>query len=337
MNTYINTNENKLIDTHISLVVDMYGCPNRCKHCWLGTLPNNKMPDGIDEHIVNLFKSRFRNVTFYGWLREPDFCNNYRQRWSKDNDLSSVKPQRFELASFWRIVRDESYINFLKEVGVTKVQLTFFGMKGMTDKYVGRVGAFEELLKASDLLSQNGILPRWQLFINQENKEEIVDLLLLAKSKNIQEIFVHAGSCDGNNRNLYDIRINKNCIPTEVIPYYWDYEHILSEKECCQLLKDDMSHFIPDADELVINVTSDLNLYFNYTGIGPKWLIGNIYKDSFEQIVERILSKDIQAIKVAKQVTVKQLVERFGDFQSYKVFSLDDYKMYLLNRALEEN
>ena len=27
----------------ITVCLDMYGCPNRCKHCWLGTTPNGNM------------------------------------------------------------------------------------------------------------------------------------------------------------------------------------------------------------------------------------------------------------------------------------------------------
>ena len=51
-------------------------------------------------------------------------------------------PPRFELGSFWRLVRDPDYAGFLKEVGVNCVQRTFFGMEETTDRYVGRKGVF---------------------------------------------------------------------------------------------------------------------------------------------------------------------------------------------------
>ena len=28
----------------ILICLDMHGCPNRCRHCWLGTTPNGNMP-----------------------------------------------------------------------------------------------------------------------------------------------------------------------------------------------------------------------------------------------------------------------------------------------------
>ena len=40
----------------LTLVVDMYGCPNRCKHCWLGHMPNRTMSENSDTlHITRAF------------------------------------------------------------------------------------------------------------------------------------------------------------------------------------------------------------------------------------------------------------------------------------------
>ena len=103
----------------LALVVDMYGCPNRCRHCWLGRLPNIPPENGADEMLVNSFRPHFEQIEYYSWLREPDFCGEYRARWERDKALSvNCEPQRFELASFWRLVRDGEYAKFLREVGV---------------------------------------------------------------------------------------------------------------------------------------------------------------------------------------------------------------------------
>ncbi len=37
--------ENHINDKSITLCVDLYGCPNRCKHCWLGHMPNRYLED----------------------------------------------------------------------------------------------------------------------------------------------------------------------------------------------------------------------------------------------------------------------------------------------------
>ena len=63
------------------LAVDMYGCPNRCGHCWIGHMPNRRMEEGADAWIVDYFKPFFHQIAYYSWLREPDFCDDYRARW----------------------------------------------------------------------------------------------------------------------------------------------------------------------------------------------------------------------------------------------------------------
>lgn len=324
-------------DRHLTVCLDMRGCPNRCRHCWLGDLPSRKIEEGYDEFVVESFKRHFPNLTFYSWLREPDYCPDYKQRWIKDNALSSVKPERFELASFYKIARDEEYVNWLKKVGTKKVQLTFFGLERTTDDFIGRKGAYKELLKATKALQGHGIEPRWQIFLYQTNKQEAVALLDIARKMGVKDIFVHEGSCDGNNRKLYDIRIDKNGIPEPLSPYYLNYPALLSEKECIAKLNDDETPYVPHNEVgITLYITSDLNVYFNFTNPSPAWRMGNIEADGIDLIAEKALNEDILALRIAKTIPMKELVRRYGDANSDKVFSLDDYKMYLLNNYLNE-
>ena len=326
----------------------MYGCPNRCKHCWLGHMPNRKMEDGSDEWIENYFKPYFECICFYSWIREPDFCDDYRERWQKDLALSVDKmPERFELASFWRLVRDQQYVKFLKEVGVKTVQLTFFGLDALTDKYIGRKGAFQELLKATEILLENEIAPRWQTFIYEENKEELVALLRLSEQLKLKErcrafgaefnFFVHAGGCDGENRKQYEIWIEKEHIPEELIPYYLDYETLLTEKDGCELLKEDNTYNVPhNEDGIVLYVSNNYDVFFNFTHMSEEWKIGNLKTDNQEELIRRIVEEDIPALNMARRITMKELVAKYGNEQSNKAFQLEDYKDYLLNRYLED-
>lgn len=330
------------------LNVDMYGCPNRCRHCWLGHMPNQKMDDAAAEWIVEYFKPYFEKICFYSWLREPDFCDDYRQRWEKDKLLSvQSEPERFELASFWRLDRDPDYVKFLKEVDVKVVQLTFFGLEAMTDTYVGRNGAFKELLQATEILLANEIAPRWQAFIYEENKEEIVELLQLSRELKLTErcrefgaefkFFVHAGSCDGENRKQYPIWIEKNHIPEELKPYYLNFEELLTEKECCeQLMKDETPYVRHNGDEIVLLISNTYDVFFNFTHMSKEWKIGNLKTDEPAELVRRIVEEDTPALNLSGEITMKELVLRYGDFDSNKAFELGDYKDYLLNRYLEE-
>lgn len=332
----------------IYLVVDMNGCPNRCKHCWLSHMPNIKINDQDDQMIVDYFKEYADKIEYYSWLREPDYCLNYEERWNRDNQISiQTQPERFELASFYQIVRDPNYVKFLKKVGVKKVQLTLFGLKEMTDKYVGRKGAYEEILKATNILLDHQISPRWQAFINEENKDELIKLLDLIEELNLKDrckefneefkFFIHAGSCDGENRKLYPIRINKENIPEQLIDYYLDYKNIYTEQELYEQLKYSTEH--PQysyQEEVVLNISNQFDVYFNYTHMIGQWKIGNMKEISSQEMMRRIIEEDVEAIQLSKKITIGELVDKYGDSTSHKVFEKEDYIHYLFNQYLED-
>ena len=332
------------MDPMLNLVVDMYGCPNRCLHCWLGHMPNKQLPDETDKFIVDYFRPFFGRIAYYSWMREPDFCDGYRERWFRDIAVSvNAVPQRFELASFWRIARDGAYIPFLKEAGVKKVQLTLFGLNETQDRYVGRKGAFSEVMLATRRLIEGGIVPRWQCFINEENIREIEEVYVLygqikTESCPEMEFFVHEGSCDGENRRLYPIRIRKKHIPDSLVPVYLGYDELWEEKDCVkELLTCDSSPEYSLRGDVTLNVANTLDAYLNFTHLSAPWRVGNLKTDSPETLNGRLKTGDIPALRLAKRVTWKELVRRYGDADSEKSFSIDDYKMFLFNKYLEEN
>ena len=332
----------------LSLCVDLFGCPNRCGHCWLGHMPNRDMGQEADRWIVERFQPYYQQIEFYSWLREPDFCPDYRARWERDKALSvGCVPERFELASFWRLVRDPDYVNFLKELGVPAVQLSFFGLEQTTDRMIGRKGAFRELLEATELLLAHGIRPRWQAFLDEENREEVVSLLRLSERLELGprcealggafQFFVHAGSCDGENRKRYPIRIRKGHVPEELIPYYWGYDKLRSEAELYEALAEEQVPFVPRQEgSLVLYVSNTFDLYFNFTHMRPEWRIGNLREEPVEELIRRVREADTPALRRARDISLGELVKRYGDPSSERLFDREDYSMWLLNCHLEQ-
>ena len=88
----------------LSLAVDLYGCPNRCLHCWLGHMPNRDMGPGADAWIADRFRPYFDRIAFYSWVREPDFCPDYRTRWERDKALS-VNALSWPAIGVWSEIR----------------------------------------------------------------------------------------------------------------------------------------------------------------------------------------------------------------------------------------
>ena len=206
---------------------------------------------------------------------------------------------------------------------------------------MGRQGAYEEVLEATERLIRSGITPRWQCFLNEENREEIVQVLQMYEEIRRtkcpdMEFFVHEGSCDGENRKLYPIRIRKEHIPEELAPYYLDYGKLLTEEDCCRRLKNDLSHpAFPPGGEITLNISNTYDVYYNYTNMTPPWVIGNLKEDEPAELARRIVSGDTPALRRLESVTWAELVQLYGDFSSGRVFALDDYKMFLVNNWLE--
>ena len=52
--------------------------------------------------------------------------------------------------------------------------------------------------------------------------------------------------------------------------------------------------------------------------------------------MRRVIDEDIPALMLSKTITIKELIKKYGNKGSDKVFSINDYKMYLLNNYLDE-
>jgi hypothetical protein len=169
--------------------MDMFGCPNRCKHCWIGHSKNAQVPTEDFIWVAEQFRNYqqdgqqfFDSLEFSSWYREPEYSDNYKELWDICKQLSTIPLQRggHELANIWRLVRDSGYAPWLKSIGVNCVQISLFGMEKNTDYYTGRRGAFKDILKAIDVLCDAGIAPRIQMFPFKTN---LGDLCLLSQCR----------------------------------------------------------------------------------------------------------------------------------------------------------
>lgn len=57
----------------ITVCVDMAGCPNRCRHCWLGVTDNKGVSIEQLRKMANDFREQAKHFEILSWYREPDF------------------------------------------------------------------------------------------------------------------------------------------------------------------------------------------------------------------------------------------------------------------------
>ncbi|HCR41527.1 MAG TPA: hypothetical protein DIW41_11555 [Lachnospiraceae bacterium] len=184
----------------------MAGCPNRCRHCWLGCTPNGHLTGDDLRFVAEAFRPFSADIEVTSWYREPDYLPEYKELWALENELSTKQQvPHWELMSVWRAVRDDSYIPWLKLLGLKKCQLTLFGGEEKTDYYTGRKGAYDEIVRSIELLMNAEIAPRLQVFVNKDNVDDLQAVVDLIHEHRLEErcaafgapfsAFVHQGSC----------------------------------------------------------------------------------------------------------------------------------------------
>lgn len=296
--------------------------------------------------LANSFEIEF-------WYREPDFGDNYRELYDLTESLSDAKTPHYELLSFWRAVRDKEYIPWLASLGVKVCQLTLFGGEEKTDHYIGRKGAYKEILQTIELLLNNGIAPRIQVFANRDNIDELYKVEELVKEielerrcKEIGEsfrFFVHQGSCDGENEKHYDIWITEEDL--EKIPprlAEMSIEHfgkqslkeVFGETEQDLLLQLENDKSTTDFRESspVFYIDRNFDVYPNISAPEPHWRLGNLKRDGAEKIAENYLKNRSVAQNISFTVPVCEMAKKFGNPNSKRLFSKGDYYELLLNR-----
>lgn len=337
----------------ITVCLDMYGCPNRCKHCWLGITPNGNMEVSEIRSAVNGFKSFAEHVQVYDWYREPDYRDNYKELYRLCNQLSSRPIQHFELVSFWRLVRDTEYVKWLSSIALKSAQLTIFGCEETTDFYIGRKGAYKEILEAIEILINHKISPRIQTFINKNNIDELEHIERLIEFLDLENrcmdfgghfsFFLHQGSCDAENEKLYDIRVTSDDLPR--IPAllksytlkHFGKNNIMdvfgrTEQSLYEELSTDHSTSTYVNVSPVFYIDKDFNVYPNITAPSLPWCLGNLKKDGVGTVLDNYIKSNSLAQRTRLTVPLCDIVKSKGDKTSKRLFTKDDYITFVLNK-----
>lgn len=213
----------------------------------------------------------------------------------------------------------------------------------MTDYYVGRKGAFKELLYATDSLLNHNITPRWQVFALHNNLDDINALISLSKELKIDarcrdiggefKLFIHQGSCDSSNEILYNNRITKEDL--DKIPLEYCLDQGTSEHELYLELLNDGSTFNFASEEPTFYIDKDFNVYPNYSELNDFWLLGNLKLDGIDLVISNYKNNKILAQRTRLNVPVNEMLRLCGDINSYRLFDRVDYIQYLLFKYCE--
>lgn len=337
----------------ITACLDMLGCPNRCKHCWLNCTPNGNLKIEDLEYVAKQFRPFSVDFEIYDWYREPDYHTNYQEMWEICQHLSTEHTPHFELISFWRLVRDPYYVKWLSSLHLKTAQLTLFGDEQATDFYVGRKGAYQEILKSIDILLENGICPRIQVFITKKNIQQLSSIEHLITQLNLEKrcqqigrpfsFFIHQGSCEGENEKFYKDWITPDDltkIPKTLAQFTLDYfgkANLMdvfgqTEQNLYKELINDYTTQNSVSDTPVFYIDKDFNVYPNLSCPTSFWCLGNLKKDGCEQIIHRYVNHGSIAQHILSTTPTHEMIKTCGHPNSQRLFPKDDYRLFILNQ-----
>jgi hypothetical protein len=350
------------IDTDtIGVALDMHGCPNRCRHCWLSheVVSNRRMTEDDLRWVVEQFRE-FRRVgeqraawerlRVSTWVREPDYSRDYRRLYELEQELSnlpSLRPQN-ELLSVWRLARDAEYAEWAYGTDVRVAQLSFFGTEKVTDWAFRRRGAFEDLLIATERLLAAGIRPRWQVFFTKRLLPDLPELISLADDMRLRErcealggpfvFWMHLPSPDGEAFTIEYLRpttADVEGLPREFLEQ--SEERIggpigVPEHKLVRELAGEEGPAVPDLESMAPHgpwfaVMPNFDLYMSYSEISPAYRLGNLKAEGLARCIDVLENDANPGLHGLFRIPVSELARRFGRPHGRRLYDAGDLKL----------
>lgn len=333
------------VDKEVSFAFDIYGCPNRCRHCWLGRASACIMDRGevyrefehIREHVEHgLEKPHLDNVRYFAHdFREPDFSGDYQKLYETElkYNIGVNFRREYELLSVWRLARDKEYAEWAKRrIGPEKCQVTLFGIGKTNDWFYRRKGAYQDVIKATMKLLEVGIKPRWQLFQTKKILPELDEILKLIDKLDLRkrveelggefELFMHDPGPTGEGVRLEPLRITASdlkYIPEELVEstkkhfnkeeLYYTESNLLEEIQS----EDDRTIGVTYSPELWFFVKSNWDVFANVGSLEPWWRLGNLKRDTLESIFSTFLENQTMGLDTVSTKSTKEIAHLYGN------------------------
>jgi len=351
----------------ISIAFDLCGCPNRCRHCWLGKASRKTIPLDEAERVFREARQRVRDGAFLPWLenvrhfgghvREPHYCPEYKALREKELELNAGTDYAsdYELLSVWRLARDPEYGKWAREIGVRRCQIALFGLGEVNDWFCRRKGAHADILAATSRLLENGIAPRWQVFLNRKGLPDLEGILHLAESLRLRErceaigspfqLFLNDWTPVGEARRHAHLRIaleEAARIPQEMIlateeftgkPFVCTPE---AEWITGMLQAEDRPIGVEEPPSHWLFLLPDGSVFPNVGSLEPWWRLGDFRREGLSAALAAFHADAVPALRAARSLTVHEAARRYGDPRGQRIYlSESDLRQLWLEKRCE--
>ncbi|NLE09328.1 MAG: hypothetical protein GX631_08765, partial [Dehalococcoidales bacterium] len=227
---------------------------------------------------------------------------------------------------------------------VETVQVTMFGTEKNTDYFTGHKGAYADIMKAIDVMLDNGISPRIQVFPFTTTLDDINRLFAVLHDIRLEErvnnlgreftCFYNTLAPMGEGFKLLDIALRKDDIgklPRYLIEKTLKYlkrgtidELGRTEADLLpELLKDDNS--LNDNPEITaFSIDGNFDVYPNCGEITSWWYLGNLKRDGINPVVDNFLNRNTPGLRMNYETPVSYFARKYGNPESDTLWAKSD-------------
>lgn len=314
----------------IGLFLNVTGCVNRCKHCYL---PENifkfKTFEEIKEIIDNYAKVLKRpSLTKSAYLYFHDEPTTHPKIISI---LEYMRSKEIKYASSlstngFGICRRKDWKEILaafKKVGTRRLHLALFGEREYHDWFVGRNGAFDTIVETSRRGKEMGYSIVWSLFLTKDNCDDLIRIREQLKNERIsvaiwgyssrvvdKEYLLHPTSKELKKvKDLLEVPTQKDLT-------------IKTEKEWVEMCmaKENMEPYISDREEDRKNpwlIEYEWVLY-NHVFMRSDFIVGNLRTDNLRDVFSKSLCS--KGSKKCDELVPLSIAQEIGNAQSDRVY-----------------
>jgi hypothetical protein len=154
--------------------IDVAGCTNACRHCGVGGKP---------PHASFFSLSEMRELTAEGWELCPFFEPSAHPEFPEIMGPDILRGEYLSTNGFGfaRAEHPEAWFARLHEFGWRWLSLTVHGLQESHDWFVGRRGAYDDIVRTTKLARANGFNAHWNLMPFNRNLAEVPTLLEVSR------------------------------------------------------------------------------------------------------------------------------------------------------------
>ncbi|WP_027219037.1 radical SAM protein [Butyrivibrio fibrisolvens] len=211
-------------------------CHTYCRHCLLSSCGKASGLDfdrslKLGERVITELaqqKNEIYGNYYFGYCMDTpklfdyiDFCKKY--------SLASARFLQMNGFAFRSESELDSLIKRLKDAGIEMIDLTFYGTEEYHDKFAGRKGDFDFILKMLDSAIKNELTVNISIPLMKENIEMMPELRQLLDKNGASKYSYFLPHSKGRGKLLEDQRLTKSefeTLPQDIKDSFWKIKHM---------------------------------------------------------------------------------------------------------------